>query len=90
MGRRGRRHGPYGVGDDEDDLRVTARSLALDAELTRLMGDGRIIAAARVGASFGLDPVALLAERDPFNTKVRVAAHNVLQNDAKRAEKASK
>lgn len=87
MGRRGRRHGPYRVADDEEDeLRVTARSKALDAELARLMGDGRLRAAALVGETFGLDPAELLAERDPFKVKVRVAAHNYLQNERKRQQ----
>lgn len=88
MGRRGLRPGPYAVADDEeDDLVVTAASKALDDELNRLMGDRRVRAAALVGATFGLDPVELLAERSPFRVNVRIAAHNYLQNEARKANK---
>lgn len=51
------------------------------------MGDGRVRAAALVGATFHLDPVALLAEPSPFRVKVRIAAHNYLQAQAKEASK---
>lgn len=88
MGRRRLRDGPYAVADeDEDELVVTARSKALDDELARLMGDSRVRAAALVGATFGLDPVELLAERSPFRVNVRIAAHNVIQNEARKANK---
>lgn len=88
MGRRGRRAGPYRVGDDEEDeLVVTARSRALDAELARLTSDGRVRAAALVAATFRLDPVAVLEERDPLKVNVRIAAHNYLQNEAEKARR---
>lgn len=88
MGRRGGR-GPYRLADDadEDGVVVTARSRAVDAQLTRLTGDVRVKAAALVGASFGIDPVVLLDERDPLRTLIRIAAHNHLQNEKKRANK---
>lgn len=92
MGRRGRRAGPYRVADGEEDELgvVTARSKALDAQLVRLMGDGRLRAAALVGQTFGQDPAALLEESDPFKVLVRLAAHNYLQNEAEKAHKRSK
>lgn len=92
MGRRGRRAGPYRVADDEEDEPgvVTARSKALTAELARLMGDGRVRAAALVGSTFHLDPVALLEEADPLKVNVRIAAHNYLQNEAEKARRKGK
>ena len=89
MGRRGRRRGPYRVGDeDEDEPRVvTARSRALDAQLARLAADGRVRAAALIGSTFNLDPVAILEERDPVKVLVRLAAHNYLQNEAEKAHR---
>ena len=89
MGRRGRRAGPYRVGDDDEDELgvVTARSRAIDAELARLTGDGRVRAAALVAATFHLDPVAVLDEPDPLKVNVRIAAHNYLQNEAEKARR---
>lgn len=89
MGRRGRRHGPYRVADDEEDEPgvVTARSKAVDAQLARLMGDSRIRAAALIGDTFKLDPVLILDERDPLKVLVRLAAHNYLQNEAEKAQR---
>ena len=86
MGRRSRRAGPYRVADDEEDEpRVTARSKAIDAQLARLMGDGRLRSAALVGDKFGLDPVVVLEEPDSFKVLVRIAALNYLQNEAEKA-----
>lgn len=92
MGRRGRRSGPYRVADDEADEPgvVSVRSKALDAELTRLTNDGRVRAAALVGKTFHLDPVALLEETDPLKVNVRIAAHNYLQNEAEKARRKNK
>lgn len=87
MGRGGQRRGPYRVGDDEGPRVVTARSRAIDARLARLTADGRVRAAALVAATFNLDPVAVLAERDPLNVLVRVAAHNYLVEAEKAAHK---
>lgn len=86
MGRRGRR-GPYRIADDEDGEPsiITARSRVIDAQLATLEADGRVRAAAIVGDTFKIDPVALLAERDPLKVLIRIAANNYLQNEAKKA-----
>lgn len=92
MGRRGRRGGPYRVGDDDEagePRTVTARSRAIDAQLAYLAADGRVRAAAFVADTFKLDPVAVLAEREPLNVLIRLAAHNLLQNEADKARRKS-
>lgn len=92
MGRRGRRRGPYRVGDDEDGEPrvVTARSRAIDAQLARLEADGRVRAAALVADTFKLDPVTVLAEPDLLNRLLRLAAHNVIQTETEKAHKRNK
>lgn len=40
-----------------------------------------------MGAKFGMDPVAVLAEPDPLLWDLRIAAYNVLAADAKAASK---
>lgn len=40
--------------------------------------------AARIGSEFSLDPVAVLAEEDPFLWALRIAAFNVIQKDRAR------
>lgn len=91
MGRRGDRRGPYRVGEEDDDEPrvITARSKAIDAQLARLARDGRVYAAAHIADTFKLDPVAVLAERDPLNALIRLAAHNLLQNEAERRHQAA-
>lgn len=54
------------------------------------MADQRIRSAAIVGDKFGLDPVAVLEETDPFKVLVRIAALNYLQNEAEKAAKRRK
>jgi len=43
-----------------------------------LEGDSRVRAAALISSTFGLDPVAVLAERRPLARLLRLAAHNVV------------
>ena len=43
-----------------------------------------MVTAARVAASFGLDPVVVADEANQFRKAFRVAAHNVLVEDANR------
>lgn len=94
MGRRGRRRGPYRVGDEHDEELeprvITARNRALDAQLERLSRDGRIRAAALIADTFKLDPVAVLEERDELKRNVRLAAHNLIQTEAEKAYKSRK
>ena len=40
-------------------------------------------AAARLGSTFGLDPVALMADPDPLHRAIRIAAHNIIVTDSK-------
>lgn len=91
MGRRGGRGGPYRVAGDDDDEdpagTITARGRALDDLIRRLEGDYRIRNAALVAETFGLDPVLLLEEVDPFKALVRLAAHNAVQNEHEKAAK---
>lgn len=87
MGRRGRHAGPYRVGEEDEDGRVTAAQAAANARLTRLEADPRLVAAARVAATFHLDPVAVLAETDPLRRDLRIAAHNRVQTEAAKANK---
>lgn len=58
------------------------------ARLARLEQDPRVRTAALVCGTFHLDPVEYLEERDAFKLLVRIAAHNVLQNEADKANKA--
>lgn len=89
MGRRGGPRGPYALGDGEDTGRVSHAATAVRAQLTRLEGDGRVRSAAIIADRFGLDPVTVLAERDPFKRLLRLAANNVVQNlEAKAQRKA--
>lgn len=82
MGRRGLRGGPYGVGDDEAGGVLTPRQRAEKATADALERDGRVRAAAIVAHTFHLDPVRVLAEGDAFKRLVRIAAHNIIQNQA--------
>ena len=50
--------------------------------MARLMTDPAVKNAARVGATFCLDPVALLGDPDPLHRAIRVAAHNIAVGDA--------
>jgi hypothetical protein len=47
----------------------------------------RVRSAALVGETFGLDPVAILEETDELKVLVRLAAHNVVQNEIRKANK---
>lgn len=89
MGRRGGHRGPYRVGDDDEDEPrvVTARARVIDAQLARLAADGRVRAAALIADTFKLDPVAVLAERDPLKVLIRLAAHNLLQDMHEKARR---
>lgn len=49
-----------------------------------------MIDAARVARTFQLDPVAVLEERDPLRASLRLAAHNVIMSDEKRAADAAR
>lgn len=44
-------------------------------------------AAALVANTFNLDPVLVLAETDALRRDVRLAAHNVVQSEVKKASK---
>lgn len=91
MGRRprGRRDGPYAVGADELDV---ARPQGPDGKLlARLEADVRVRNAALIAHTFpGLDPAAILDERDPLKRLLRLAAHNVVQDEAERARRRQK
>lgn len=45
--------------------------------------------ASRIANQFKLDPVMVLAELDPFNVAVRVAAYQQVQKDQEAASKAA-
>lgn len=89
MGRRGQGVGPYRVGD-EDLEDVYGYGSRRDPRLDTLEADARIRSAALVGETFGLDPVLLLAETDELKVLVRLAAHNVVQNETRKANRSSK
>lgn len=87
MGRRRLRDGPYEVGDEDEDglpRPITLSQKRQNARLERLEQDGRVITAARIGAMFGTDPVAILEERRALARLVRLAAHNVAVRDENR------
>lgn len=50
----------------------------------QLEGDTRIRAAALIADTFNLDPVTVLEETNLLRRLVRLAAHNVVQTEAKR------
>lgn len=52
----------------------------------QLEGDSRIRAAALIADTFKLDPVAVLEESHLLRRLVRLAAHNVVQTETKRAQ----
>ena len=88
MGRRARRQlGPYGVGGNEDGAGapITVAGAYAKARLARLEADVRVRAAAIVAATFRLDPVLVLAEVDPLKADVRIAAHNIVQDEERKA-----
>lgn len=43
-------------------------------------------AASVVAATFQLDPVAVLEEADPFKRLIRIAAHNIVQTEERKAQ----
>lgn len=93
MGRRGGHGGPYRVGEEDDPdedgwqpVLVTVRQQRVDAMRAQLEGDSRIRAAALIAETFKLDPVAVLDEPDVLRRLIRVAAHNVVQTEIKRAQ----
>lgn len=82
---RGRLHrGPYGLGDDGEVVGglIHAAQVRVNARVEWLASDPRVRAAAIVASTFHLDPVALLADPSSLNREVRIAAHNVVQNEA--------
>lgn len=81
--RRGRGGKPYLT----DGVRSQRAQQALDV----LRRDQRLIQAARIANTFGLDPVTLLRDDgDEFLTLVRIAAAQVVDADRKREEEAAK
>ena len=88
MGRRGGPRGPYRVAGEDDDAddHISPRATAEGQRLTTLEADTRVRAAALIGDTFGLDPIAVLAERDPLRRLIRIAAHNIVQNEHQRAQ----
>ncbi len=66
---------------------MTPAVAAQRALLARLVADPRVRAAAVIGDTFGIDPVAVLEERDPFKRLVRLAANNLLNAERERASK---
>lgn len=88
MGRGGLRRGPYGVDDEGESLPLVvyrARSRA-DRVRARLEQHPSVRAAALVASTFKLDPVEqFLAEPDPFKRAIRVAAHNIVMAEERRA-----
>lgn len=86
MGRRGRPRGPYRVGDEEDG-RLSPQAEQVRRQLADLEADPRVRAAGLVAAEFGLDPVAILDERDVLKRLVRLAAYNIVQTETAKAQK---
>lgn len=84
MGRRPLRDGPYAVGDEAQEVRlgVILHQRRDDRRRQYLEASGRVRAAALVASTFHLDPVEVLAERDPLRRLIRIAAHNVIQTEA--------
>ena len=50
--------------------------------MERLTADPTVQAAARIGATFAIDPITLLGEVDPVHRAIRVAAHNIVVADS--------
>lgn len=72
--------------DEEADLPA---SLRYERDIVaRLADDGRLINAARVAATFGLDPVTVLDESDRLKRLVRLAAARVIDDDHRREKRA--
>lgn len=88
MGRRGLRHGPYGLDDEGETLPlVVVRSRARDERRQQaLEASPRMRAAAIVAATFSLDPLTVLEESDPFRRLIRIAAHNIVQTEERKAQ----
>jgi hypothetical protein len=88
VGRRGGPRGPYRLGDEDDEVpaRITARGRVLDAMLVRLETDTRVRAAALVGETFGMDPVVVAEETSPLKRLFRIAAHNIVQSEHRKAQ----
>jgi hypothetical protein len=85
--RRGPRDGPYRVGD-EDLEDIYGHQAPRDPRLETLEHDHRIRSAALIGDTFGLDPVLILEETDELKVLVRLAAHNVVQTETRKANRA--
>lgn len=58
--------------------------------LAALAADPLLQTAARVSATFHLDPVAVLSTTDEFELHVRIAAARVVHDDERKANEASK
>jgi hypothetical protein len=88
LGDGGGPRGPYGLGADEegdddsgfDDSPAARRARELLATIT---ADRRVRNAALIASTFGLDPVAVMSERDPLKRYVRLAAHNYVHSVGK-------
>lgn len=89
MGRRGRPRGPYRVGEDEEEDagRLTPQAQQVRRQLADLEADQRVRAAGLIAAEFGLDPVAVLAERDVLKRLLRLAAFNIVQTENAKAQR---
>lgn len=87
MGRRGLRHGPYDLDEGEYVPLVVVRDGARTERILRALEESpRMRAAAIVAATFGRDPVSVLAETDPFKRLIRIAAHNIVQTEERKAQ----
>ena len=58
--------------------------------LAALVADSMLQTAARISATFHLDPVAVLATCDEFELSVRIAAGRGVQEDERKSHEAQK
>lgn len=66
---------------------MTPAGRAHEERVRLLRVDPRVHDAAYIGARFGLDPVAVLGERDPWRQAVRVAAAALIADDEAKASR---
>lgn len=91
MGRRGLHGGPYDVGGGGDEGGPVPLVVVLTHQrearlLARLEASSRLRTAAIIGDTFNLDPVFVLEEDDALRRLVRIAAHNVVQDETRKAQ----